>query len=76
MPGRGYLRRGLAGCSVGGMETPKPYPEIAVFIILMVVGFVMLTLLTLRSHESMDKFCAENPPQCIPANYPGKVVPK
>lgn len=76
MPGRGYLRRALAGCSVGVMETPKPYNEIAVFVVLLVVGFVMLTLLTLRSHESMDKYCAENQSQCVPANYPGKVVPK
>jgi hypothetical protein len=56
------------------MNTPKPYPEIAVFIVLMVVGFMMLILLTLHDHKSMDKFCAENPPQCMPAIYPGKVI--
>ena len=58
------------------MNTPKPYNEIAVFVVLLVVGFVMLTFLTFRSHTSMDKFCADNPSQCIPADYPGKVVPK
>ena len=58
------------------MNTPKPYNEIAVFVVLMVVGFAMLAILTLHDHKSMDKYCANNPPQCMPANYPGKVVPK
>ena len=75
-PGRGTCAGGWPGSSVGGMETPKPYNEIAVFVVLMVVGFALLALLTFRSYESIDKFCAENASQCVPADYPGKVVSK
>ena len=57
------------------MNTTKKYhTEVAVFIVLMFLGFLMLTILALSSNKSMDKYCANNPPQCMPANYPGKVI--
>ena len=57
------------------MNTTKKYhTEVAVFVLLMFLGFLMLILMTLNDHKSMDKFCANNPSQCMPANYPGKVI--
>ncbi len=59
-----------------GMETPKPYNEVIVFIILMIVGFTLLTLATVIDNGGVEKYCKENPSHCEPANYPGKVVQK
>lgn len=58
------------------MNTPKPYPEIAVFIVLMILGFGLLAFTIVRDHNGMEKYCNNNPSHCEPANYPGKVVSK
>ena len=60
---------------MGYMNTDKKYHiEVAVSILLMFIGSVLVILMTLNDHKSMDRFCANNPSQCMPAIYPGKVV--
>ena len=57
------------------MNTDKKYlKEVAVFVVLMFLGFLMVILMTLNDHKSMDKYCEDNPSQCMPAIYPGKVI--
>jgi hypothetical protein len=57
------------------MNTDKKYhKEVAVSILLMFILSVSVILMTLNDFRSMDKFCANNPSQCQPAIYPGKVI--
>ena len=58
------------------MNTPKPYNEIAVFVVLMILGFALLTFTIVRDHSGVNRYCDNYPSHCEPANYPGKVVQK
>jgi hypothetical protein len=56
------------------MNTPKPYPEIAVFIVLMILGFALLAFTIVRDHSGVNRYCDNYPSHCAPAEYPGKVI--
>ena len=56
------------------MNTPKPYPEIAVFIVLMILGFALLTFTIVRDHSGVNRYCDNYPSHCAPVEYPGKVI--
>jgi hypothetical protein len=56
------------------MNTSKPYPEIAVFIVLMILGFALLTFTIVRDHSGVNRYCDNYPSHCAPAEYPGKVI--
>jgi len=44
----------------------------AVFLLLL----MFVVFISVRDSESIDRFCRDNPEQCMPAIYPGKVVEK
>jgi hypothetical protein len=58
------------------MESPKPYNEFAVFVVLMFLGFMLLAFLVVRDHIGVNKYCDNYPTHCSPSEYPGKVVQK
>jgi hypothetical protein len=57
------------------MNTDKKYlKEVAVFVVLMFVGFLLLSFAGVFSDSGVEKYCNENPSHCAPAEYPGKVI--
>ena len=57
------------------MNTLKKYHiEIAVFVVLMFLGFMLLAFTIVRDHSGIKKYCENFPSHCEPANYPGKVI--
>jgi hypothetical protein len=57
------------------MNTDKKYhKEVAVFIVLLAaIVFIVMFTANLQS-KSFKKYCEDNPSQCQPAIYPGKVI--
>jgi hypothetical protein len=41
-----------------------------------VVAFILLAVLTAKDNISYNRFCKQNPTECFPAVYSGKVVSK
>ena len=57
------------------MNTDKKYlKEVAVFVVLLAAVFLFVTFTANLQSKSFKKYCEDNPSQCQPAIYPGKVI--
>lgn len=54
-------------------NSPKPYPEIIVLLIGILIVVALGVFVYFRDHNGIRNVCNNHPVACAPAEYPGKV---
>ena len=67
----------LSAGSIDYMNRHKKYlKEVVVFVVLLVGVICLFMFVSNAQSKGIRKYCENNPSECMPAIYPGKVVEK